>query len=1282
MNNEIKNTLFRFVSMRAPELTDEKKQEEKFIFRNRNVARGVFDSVEDKSSKWEELAIVASNFLPLKVKEIKELNVDLTEFSIWIAKNRQSFTKGDLHENITKVREIDYLEILALLWNNLFYQTVTQQDFYAKETIIQLLIAIHVVSNYNSENFELSKKLLNAKVVLPKELFVENTIQIQVAIKTRTKQTIRTSKTPSSSVQKLLIIEEIALKNEKFSKLSKELIVVKKVYQKEYNAAFTIANDDYQGLIKPILDQHTLDAEAEKLKWCGVRDPQVTYNPSDPCNQLPTIPEPTLPAFEFEFRDELDIKYLSEKLSKESLETLSELTNNFQSEVTANKTLIDISTLPDDFESLEEIQDTINNTVNNNIQVITNNTEINQNVLVSIGGVLTPITSSVNYFDYEFGTMPFLGGKYRSYLSFEVPNASWQIESFDYTVEKNPESYSNNASPTTYSVKRIGNKITLMSIYIGLPTLAEMANYIAFEGEITFTNGVKKTFAIRPFTFGNTIYGSLSNIEFEDNGSYGQTGNNSQAPTFIPSGFGVKQLGIADYNKVEQTTLGYIEGDVAHIENIMAREFKEKSTRRLRRSENTFTSSSETEREQQTDTSTTNRFEMQSEVAKIIASSKDFQANAGFRYEPKSLPIKLSADVGYATHNSKEESTRQAMTQAQEITESALDRVVSKIKEERIEKIIEEFEENNTHGFDNRKGDKHVVGVFRWVDKVYKNQIYNYGKRLMFEFMIPQPAKLHILGMSEIEQTSNFAIVEPIDPRNSISNNLSDYSKINDTTIKFWASKYNVEIQPCSKQNISVSKGFNGNYNSTGYFTTGNDEITIPEGYEVNSAYASVAFDFHPNGMEGSGVSINIGDKYYNKQWFTHFNQQSIPFTGLGGIQQKLAVAYKAFDCGTFSMTVVAKCDLTIEIKQKWQQDTFKAIIDAYDDALTAYNEKLAAEKATGIQIKGTNPGFYREFENKILRKNCISYIIDQNPTAKNTYGKNNMFKTVGSSTIQNFGNTEVNVNQELDSYAAFVKFMEQAFEWDIMSYNLYPYYWGNRADWASLYQYDDTNDPLFRNFMQAGMARVIVTVRPGFEEAVRYYMQTGQIWNGGEVPVIEDELYLSIVDELSEIKGEKQGKAWPSRVPTALTILQAQSIGLKVTKALPFDIDDVNEDTFEDPSSVPQSSEIELSEAELGGSQTPAKTARLFGKINGNNGIESKILLKRIDGFIQDMTYCDIDGKWELNNLSIGKYELLLDANDDFSSDSYQITEGSKEQVVELQNDQATEINITLELI
>jgi hypothetical protein len=83
-------------------------------------------------------------------------------------------------------------------------------------------------------------------------------------------------------------------------------------------------------------------------------------------------------------------------------------------------------------------------------------------------------------------------------------------------------------------------------------------------------------------------------------------------------------------------------------------------------------------------------------------------------------------------------------------------------------------------------------------------------------------------------------------------------------------------------------------------------------------------------------------------------------------------------------------------------------------------------------------------------------------------------------------------------------------------------------------------------------MGRVIVTVKPGFEDAVQFFMSTGKIWNGGEVPVIGETMYLSIVDEMREPTGIAQGKYWITRVPTSLTILQARSVGLEVVDALP----------------------------------------------------------------------------------------------------------------------------------
>ena len=57
---------------------------------------------------------------------------------------------------------------------------------------------------------------------------------------------------------------------------------------------------------------------------------------------------------------------------------------------------------------------------------------------------------------------------------------------------------------------------------------------------------------------------------------------------------------------------------------------------------------------------------------------------------------------------------------------------------------INEFEEKAHHGFDNTLGAGHVTGVYQWVDKIYESQVYNYGRRLMFDVMVPEPAAFYI----------------------------------------------------------------------------------------------------------------------------------------------------------------------------------------------------------------------------------------------------------------------------------------------------------------------------------------------------------------------------------------------------------------------------------------------------------------------------------------------------------------------------------------------------------
>ena len=396
MSTEIKNTLFRFVSMRAPQLTDEKQQNEKFIFRDENIPLGAFDAVTDKTSKWQELQTIANDFIPLTLKEIKGIDEKLLQLSIWIAKNRNSYKKEDIIKQVEGLEAINDTRILGQLWDNLFYQTVTQKDFYAKETLIQLLIANNFLLKNKRDNHELAKKLLNAKVVLPKTLFVEenNLTSLSRNNKVIASENKVTKSYPDGEMQKQQIIAQAELHNEKLQNLEKELKTIEKAFKKEYNSALTLAEKDHQKRIKPILDQYKKDLDEAKQNWCEIKDTSIEYNPNDPCNQPPTIPNPEIPEFEFTFRDELDIKELEAKLTRESFETLLELTGNYTvSEDNSMEKRIEplFASLSNNYNGIEEVNNHLTDTISTNNETIISNTSPTENTLVSIGGMLVPV---------------------------------------------------------------------------------------------------------------------------------------------------------------------------------------------------------------------------------------------------------------------------------------------------------------------------------------------------------------------------------------------------------------------------------------------------------------------------------------------------------------------------------------------------------------------------------------------------------------------------------------------------------------------------------------------------------------------------------------------------------------------------------------------------------------------------------------------------------------------------------------------------------------------------
>lgn len=88
----------------------------------------------------------------------------------------------------------------------------------------------------------------------------------------------------------------------------------------------------------------------------------------------------------------------------------------------------------------------------------------------------------------------------------------------------------------------------------------------------------------------------------------------------------IEPVGVGDLKVVKQKLVRYEAGEVAHIENVLAREKRERQHRRLRQFEEILTEEQEREEESRRDLQSTERFELQSETQRTIQSETTFEA--------------------------------------------------------------------------------------------------------------------------------------------------------------------------------------------------------------------------------------------------------------------------------------------------------------------------------------------------------------------------------------------------------------------------------------------------------------------------------------------------------------------------------------------------------------------------------------------------------------------------------------------------------------------------------
>ncbi len=636
----------------------------------------------------------------------------------------------------------------------------------------------------------------------------------------------------------------------------------------------------------------------------------------------------------------------------------------------------------------------------------------------------------------------------------------------------------------------------------------------------------------------------------------------------------IHAIGVTELFVVKQHIARYEMGEVARIENILKGESRDHSQKHTLSNERDTVLETSTETQTDQELTSTDHVSLQNEIESTL--KEDIKIDAGVHVQYDGGSVKAQADLTVGYDRASSDSKKFASNIAKDVTQKAAKKVTQKVQQIVTTKIIETFEETQDQTFDNKGGTANISGVYQWIEKVYLAQMFQYGKHLLFDIMVPEPAAslLQAATNPPSDQTTPVQpgplgtitkdcngkmILDPLRPDQLVEDpkDLNFYGN--------WVAKFQVGgVEPPPPATITAAKSFSQKPDGSDVHFSEN--INIDDGYAAYTCSISVAWR-KTEGGESDQTRFDVIVGPYSQFWTVENVAGGDPNARylVASVQERpfkpdpdpskephplevrsIGVALEGTFCESAAANIEVQCKLTDKGFAKWQYQTYEKIVAAWQKLQADYEEKVSAlqfQKGTTGPLGAADPETNRQIERNELKRSCIALLANSNEFTKGFDAL--MPKTpIPNPPPDSLFAPDLTVAETRGSW---VRWFEQAFEWDKIGYVFYPYYWGRASEWITRLDWKN-DDPLFLNFLQAGYARVVIPVRNGFEDAINFFVLTGQPWLGGGLPEIGDggqnPLYLSITDEIKEQTGapgdeKSYERPWEIRLPTTLIRLR-----------------------------------------------------------------------------------------------------------------------------------------------
>jgi hypothetical protein len=463
-----------------------------------------------------------------------------------------------------------------------------------------------------------------------------------------------------------------------------------------------------------------------------------------------------------------------------------------------------------------------------------------------------------------------------------------------------------------------------------------------------------------------------------------------------------------------------------------------------------------------------------SEIAQSTNSQQQHSSgfNLGVTASGSYGPVSISTTVGYNVANSASSTETTAKNHSSEMTRKASSRVKKEHKTSFKVASASGTEDQAVRLIKNPFPDKATRVDYYQLVRKWRVDLYRYGVRLTYDITIPEPGSDILSKILEI-QALTAALSEGFgSPSSTLPWARFDLAPDGITRNNYltYAAQYGAVVDPPPADSYNIVKSFTHQWENKDaakkdeYITF---DVDVPAEYQVN----------------GWGYSWERW-AWEDESW--HFTIRT-DFNSWVGVSGTLTLVIGTRYCSAFDFELTLGLGLRDAAYKAWKLKVWGTLREAAEaryelnrtmlkDQLSKLLEELGAQDALSL----------RKIEREEVMKGVLRWLFGPSFNFVVPGLPPDLYGSSGS-IISDAVWSSVLAQGEL------IKFLHQAIEWENMLYFLYPYFWSHTSRWE-FKKYLDHPDFMHRVFLKSGSARVVLTIRPGFETDFVSFLETGTL--------------------------------------------------------------------------------------------------------------------------------------------------------------------------------------------